>query len=106
MYLKIGVHPEAISYNIINLDTGQRIDNVFEADDETGFYRYHPINEKGSVYLDPCNLKEIKKRTARGNIKLFKAGDLPWKEETSFGKKKDSFSDLDIAANIIYPSQT
>ena len=94
MYLSVNIHPEAMDYIVINKDTGEKIDNVFEADDETGFYRYYK-DDIEPVDSNHYDFREFNTRTTRGNIKLIKEKYLPLKEETSFGKKKDSFSNPD-----------
>ena len=77
MYLKIGVHPEAKHFRLIDMDTGKKIPHVFEANDETGEYGFFPVNKEGKRFIDPDNPDEVKRETAIGNIKLVDTGDQP-----------------------------
>jgi len=74
MHLKMGVDNLELTskYDLIDLDTGERITNVQEANDETGEFSLflYNIEEKDLVYNK--NKKEYVSFKFKGNIKLRK----------------------------------
>jgi len=81
MYLKIGVHPEAKNYHLVDLDKKEIIKHCIWADDEIGEYCVHATDEKGKFILcnkkneygfDPTKDTTTKKEIKGGNIRLIK----------------------------------
>ena len=60
---------EAILYEVINKDTGEKIPRVIWANDETGRYRQHLVDESGSFIIERDH---IKSKIFTGNIEMKK----------------------------------
>jgi len=69
------LEPDSSKWDVIDLDTGKRLERVQFANDETGYYDIIIINEDGSLkecICDKCGDNHMLIEHKKGNIKLIK----------------------------------
>lgn len=67
----VRIDQDIADWTLINQDTGETIELVIWADDETGMYEQYKVDEQGNVEIDPTT-NEFMTRVKTENIKLIK----------------------------------